>query len=70
MFNSERFSRCFTEWVKAVGTKQGKQIAIDGKVMCGTQEKQLGREGLDMVTAFAVAAGFTLLRLCVKFIRC
>jgi len=60
MFNSEGFSRCFTEWVKAVGTKQDKQIAIDGKVMCGTQEKQLGRKGLDMVTAFAVEAGLSL----------
>jgi hypothetical protein len=60
MFNSEGFNHCFTEWVKAVGNKQGKQIAIDGKVMCGTKEKQLGRKGLDMVTAFAVEAGLSL----------
>jgi hypothetical protein len=42
LLNPEGFGRCFTTWVTAVGKNQGKQIAIDGKVMYGTGEKQLG----------------------------
>jgi|CXWK01.1.fsa_nt_gi predicted transposase YbfD/YdcC len=54
------FSDCFVVWMSSLAEQQGKQIAIDGKVMCGSRDKGLGREAIDMVSAFAVEAGLTL----------
>jgi predicted transposase YbfD/YdcC len=60
LIDPEGFSGCFATWIKAVGKKQGRQIGIDGKVMCGTQEKGVGRGAIDRVTAFAVETGISL----------
>ena len=60
LIEPEGFSRCFGEWMKAAGAKRGKQVAVDGKVMCGSRDKGIGREALDMVSAFAVEMGLTL----------
>lgn len=54
------FSHCFVVWMTALAEGQGKQIAIDGKVMCGSRDSGIGREAIDMVSAFAVEAGLTL----------
>lgn len=54
------FSDCFVVWMRSVAQRQGEQLAIDGKVMCGSRDGHLGREALDMVSAFAVEAGLTL----------
>ncbi len=43
-----------------IAERGGKQITIDGKVMCGSRDKGIGREAIDMVSAFAVEAGLTL----------
>ncbi len=54
------FSECFVVWMSGLAEQQGKQIAIDGKVMCGSRDRAIGREAIDMVSAFAVEAGLTL----------
>lgn len=54
------FSDCFLVWMVAIAEREGKQIAIDGKVMCGSRDSGIGREAIDMVSAFAVEAGLTL----------
>lgn len=58
--DSEHFSHCFIVWMTSIVEQQGKQIAIDGKVMCGSRDKGIGREAIDMVSAFAVESGLTL----------
>jgi predicted transposase YbfD/YdcC len=58
--DGESFSECFVVWMTSIAERQGKQIAIDGKIMCGSRDKRLGREAIDMVSAFAVEAGLTL----------
>jgi len=58
--DGEAFSHCFVVWMTRIGERQGRQIAVDGKVMCGSRDKGLGREAIDMVSAFAVEAGLTL----------
>lgn len=58
--DGETFSQCFAVWMTSIAERQGKQIAIDGKVMCGSRDKAIGREAIDMVSAFAVEAGLTL----------
>jgi predicted transposase YbfD/YdcC len=54
------FSDCFVVWMTGLAAQQGKQVAIDGKIMCGSRERGIGREAIDMVSAFAVEAGLTL----------
>lgn len=54
------FSQCFAVWMTSIAERQGKQMAIDGKVMCGSRDKGMGREAIDMVSAFAVETGLTL----------
>ena len=58
--DSERFSHCFMVWMTSIAEQQGQQIAIDGKVMCGSRDKGIGRQAIDMVSAFAVESGLTL----------
>jgi predicted transposase YbfD/YdcC len=54
--NPEQFQSCFVEWISAVSTlTQGQVVAIDGKVLRGSQEKKLGRGAIDMVSAWACA---------------
>lgn len=60
LLDTDSFSRCFMVWMTGVAERQGKQVAVDGKVMCGSGEKQIGRAAIDMVSAFAVEAGLTL----------
>ena len=54
------FSDCFVVWMTSIAEREGKQIAIDGKVMCGSHDRAIGREAIDMVSAFAVERGLTL----------
>lgn len=58
--DGESFSQCFVVWMSSIAERQGRQIAIDGKVLCGSRDKGVGREAIDMVSAFAVEAGLTL----------
>ncbi|NCC62554.1 MAG: ISAs1 family transposase [Verrucomicrobiae bacterium] len=52
----KEFGRVFLEWIQSVYRKtKGEVIAIDGKVVCGTQDKARGWEALHVVNAWASA---------------
>src|SRR5688500_17379607 len=58
-----RFERCFLDWVRAVFRPEAegpRQIAIDGKVVRRSFDRQNGRSPLHLVSAFAVEHGLVL----------
>jgi len=56
LINAEAFQRSFVGWVQAVSTLIGGQvIAVDGKKLCGSQERGIGKGAIDMVSAWASA---------------
>src|SRR5512132_3904888 len=58
-----RFERCFLDWVRAVFRPEGqgpRQIAIDGKTVRRSFDRQNGRSPLHLVSAFAVEHGLVL----------
>jgi predicted transposase YbfD/YdcC len=58
-----RFERCFRDWVQAVFRPEAqgpRQIAIDGKTVRRSFDRQNGRSPLHLVSAFAVEHGLVL----------
>jgi predicted transposase YbfD/YdcC len=58
-----RFEHCFLDWVRAVFRPEGqgpRQIAIDGKTLRRSFDRQNGRSPLHLVSAFAVEHGLVL----------
>jgi hypothetical protein len=58
-----RFERCFRAWVRAVFRPEAegpRQIAIDGKTVRRSFDRQNGRSPLHLVSAFAVEHGLVL----------
>src|SRR4029453_7697624 len=58
-----RFERCFLDWVRAVFRPEpegSRQIAIDGKTVRRSFDRQNGRSPLHLVSAFAVEHGLVL----------
>src|ERR1043166_5373397 len=56
--NPQAFQARFLEWVRGMGKPvAGEIIAIDGKQMHGAKEVSAGKEGLYMVSAWAVEHG-------------
>jgi predicted transposase YbfD/YdcC len=54
--NSDAFRQCFMDWVQAVFVAtRGQVIAIDGKCPRGSKDGRLGRNAIDMVSAWATA---------------
>ena len=54
--NPEQFQACFLKWMRAVSEVIGGQvIAIDGKMLRGSQDKGIGKTAIDMVSAWATA---------------
>jgi predicted transposase YbfD/YdcC len=52
--NPGEFQGCFVAWVRAVyELTQGEVIAIDGKTLCGSADKPLGKGAIHMVSAWA-----------------
>ena len=52
----QEFQRCFMNWVKAIHKlTAGQVIAVDGKCLRGTQDKETGQPALSMVSAWAAA---------------
>src|SRR5258708_38386297 len=59
--NPQAFQERFMNWISQVGpVKAGEVSAIDGKQMRGAQDVPSGKEGLYMVSAWAVEAGIVL----------
>jgi predicted transposase YbfD/YdcC len=59
--NPQAFQARFLEWVGSLGqTLKGEGIALDGKQMRGAKDAPDGKEGLYMVSAWAVEQGIVL----------
>lgn len=49
-----QFNRCFSDWVNSMAEFTGGEVvAIDGKTICGSDDKALGRSALHVVSAYA-----------------
>ena len=49
-----QFSACFRDWVNAMAEFTGGEVvAIDGKTICGSDDKALGKSALHVVSAYA-----------------
>lgn len=49
------FSKCFTDWVNSIAElSQGEVVAIDGKSICKSGDKEKGKSALHVVSAYAV----------------
>ena len=63
LIDPERFERCFLDWVRSVfrpAAGAPRQIAIDGKTVRRSFDRQNGRSPLHLVSAFAVEHGLVL----------
>ena len=63
LIDPERFERCFLDWVRSVFRPDAgapRQIAIDGKTVRRSFDRQNGRSPLHLVSAFAVEHGLVL----------
>ena len=58
--NSEQFKLQFIDWVKSLQTLLGDVIAIDGKTLCNSADKEHGTSAIHMVSAFATNARLVL----------
>jgi predicted transposase YbfD/YdcC len=57
----EQFQACFAGWMSEVAECLGlKQIAIDGKTLCGSHNRGQGKAALHLVSAWAVANHLSL----------
>lgn len=54
VIDPKQFEKCFVEWMKEVTqVKEGSIVAIDGKSMCGTEEKSKGKRAIHIVSAWS-----------------
>src|SRR3954470_14285859 len=63
LIDPERFERCFPDWVRSVfrpDAGASRQIAIDGKTVRRSFDRQNGHSPLHLVSAFAVEHGLVL----------
>lgn len=61
------FNECFMNWVNSISViSQGEVIAIDGKSLCGSANKALGRSPFHLVSAYAVQNRLCLGQQCVS----
>lgn len=52
--DAEQFQSCFVAWIRAVSqVTEGEVVAIDGKFVRGSRDKGIGRNAIDMVSAWA-----------------
>lgn len=59
--DSGQFSKCFVSWVDSLTQlTAGEIIAIDGKTLCGSDDKARGKSALHVVSAFASANSLCL----------
>lgn len=61
LINPDQFEKCFIDWVKAsFELSEEDSIAIDGKYIKGSRNKELGTSAIVMVSAFATEYGIVL----------
>lgn len=61
MFRPEAFQSRYLSWMRAVvPKKQGEQIAVDGKVLCGSADRYGGQDAIKMISACAVESGLVI----------
>lgn len=61
IINPVQFERCFIDWMKEVVTLQEKDIiSIDGKSMCGTDDKSNGKRCVHIVNALCSSCNLVL----------
>jgi predicted transposase YbfD/YdcC len=61
LLNPEEFERCFIEWMKLLyKVSEGEIVAIDGKSLRGTYQKELRKVAVHMVSAYATQNGLVL----------
>lgn len=59
--DSGQFSKCFVSWVDSLAQlTAGEIIAIDGKTLCGSDDKARGKSALHVFSAFATANSLCL----------
>jgi predicted transposase YbfD/YdcC len=58
--DAESFKRCFIEWVRSLQNILNDIIAIDGKTLCNSVDKQNNVSAIHMVSAFATNARLIL----------
>jgi predicted transposase YbfD/YdcC len=52
--DGEEFQNCFISWIQSVSRlTTAEVVAIDGKYVCGSTDKGIGRGAIDMVSAWA-----------------
>jgi predicted transposase YbfD/YdcC len=59
--DSGQFSKCFVSWIDSLAQiTAGEIVAIDGKTLCGSDDKARGKSALHVVSAFASVNGLCL----------
>jgi predicted transposase YbfD/YdcC len=54
LLDAEQFQACFTEWVNAISDVfQGQVVAVDGKTLRRSYDKAIGKQAIQMVSAWA-----------------
>jgi predicted transposase YbfD/YdcC len=55
LLDAEQFQACFVEWVSAISDVfQGQVVAVDGKTLRRSHDKAIGKQAIQMVSAWAV----------------
>jgi predicted transposase YbfD/YdcC len=61
LLNPQAFAECFRNWMIEVCEELGlKQVAIDGKTLCGSHDSKAGKGPLHLVSAWATENGLSL----------
>jgi predicted transposase YbfD/YdcC len=61
LLNARQFQVCFVQWVRAVAeATEGQVVAIDGKTLRRSHDKGIGKEAIQMVSAWASENGMVL----------
>lgn len=60
MIDFQAFSDCFMSWVKSLVNHLDGVIAIDGKTICGSQDRIKGKAAIHMISAFAHSQGLVV----------
>ena len=53
--DAKEFEKCFINWMRIVVKDIKNVIAIDGKSICGSSQRRLGKKAIHMVSAFSCA---------------